>query len=462
MALPWQLFTERMVGRGHPTLSDTNNRALRELLSGSGYDPDSAIPPALTGPLFNVKAFGAVGDGVTDDTAAIQAAIDAANARAYRGIYVPALDPNNGYIFTQLKYYPGTRIVGEGIGGTFGGSRGTWLYQKSGTALEMVIPNDPTISTNKVVMEDIGFTAFQNQTNNTGGIRLEAASECNLVRVAVGNTNVYGVHFKGGLVGGDTMYNSLVKCKLSNLAASAKNFLLTSSSGSQPDGTSLIDCLVSGTTATLMYVDGAASRGCDTFRVIGCNFIGTNSTVALHQEGTAAAFLGNRFELIPSGTLTIDIVPVGGTSPSMFALNSYAAPGGLTFTDTQVGVRRSTRVGEMTTNGPLSMLPAPEVQINAITYSASMNPNHEAQVNTIVATNGTAFTINNGNNRRTGRRLLLDIKNSSGGALGAVTFGAAYLLAGAFVAPANTKRRLYEFYDDGTNLIETYRSGADI
>lgn len=451
-----------MVGRGHPTLSDTNNRALRELLSGSGYDPDSTVPPALTGPLFNVKAFGAVGDGVTDDTAAIQAAIDAANARAYRGVYVPALDANNGYIFTQLKYYPGTRIVGEGTGGTFGGSRGTWLYQKAGTALEMVIPNDASIASKRVHIEDIGFSAFVNQANNAGGIRLEAASECNLVRVAIGNPNVYGVQFKGGASGGDVMYNSLLKCKIENAAASAKNFLLTSSAGSQPDGTSLLDCLVSGTTATFIYVDGAASRGADTLRVIGSNFIGTNSTMALHQEGVSAMFLGNRFELIPSGTLTIDIVPVGGTSPSMFGLNSYAAPGGLTFNDTQAGVRRSTRVGEMTTNGPLSMLPAPEVQINAITYSASMNPNHEAQVNTIVATNGTAFTVNNGNNRRTGRRLLLDIKNSSGGALGAVTFGGAYLLAGAFVAPASTKRRLYEFYDDGTNLIETYRSGADI
>ena len=73
--LPWQQFTERMVGRGHPTLADTNNRALRALLSGSGYDPDAATFPGLMGPVFNVKAFGAKGDNGTDDTAAIQAAL---------------------------------------------------------------------------------------------------------------------------------------------------------------------------------------------------------------------------------------------------------------------------------------------------------------------------------------------------------------------------------------------------
>ena len=40
-ALPWITYLQRMVGRGHPTLADTLNTPLRELLTQSGYDPDS-------------------------------------------------------------------------------------------------------------------------------------------------------------------------------------------------------------------------------------------------------------------------------------------------------------------------------------------------------------------------------------------------------------------------------------
>jgi len=77
MGINWRLFTERMVGRGHPTLSDTTNRALRQVLSSSGYDPDAATFPGLYGPVQNILARGATGLGTGDDGPAIQAAHDA-------------------------------------------------------------------------------------------------------------------------------------------------------------------------------------------------------------------------------------------------------------------------------------------------------------------------------------------------------------------------------------------------
>ena len=80
----------------------------------------------------------------------------------------------------------------------------------------------------------------------------------------------------------------------------------------------------------------------------------------------------------------------------------------------------------------------------------------------ITATNGVAFTISNPTNAMDGGWFVLDIKNSSGGALGAITFGAAFLLAGAFVNPANTKRRTIMFYFDATNWVEVARAAADI
>ena len=82
---------------------------------------------------------------------------------------------------------------------------------------------------------------------------------------------------------------------------------------------------------------------------------------------------------------------------------------------------------------------------------------------TLNVTNGVAFTIAFPSSLAVGQPLALEILNNSGGAMGAVTFGAGYSLAGAFVAPANTKRRVYSFLATTiSTLIEQTRSAADI
>src|SRR5690348_10346074 len=80
--------TERQVGEGHPVLDDTLNRALRDVLTASGVDPDADFPGFDGGVLYNVKAYGAQGDGLTDDTAAIVAAIAAATP-VFGTVYLP-------------------------------------------------------------------------------------------------------------------------------------------------------------------------------------------------------------------------------------------------------------------------------------------------------------------------------------------------------------------------------------
>lgn len=66
--------------------------------------------------VYNVKAYGAVGDGVTDDTTAIQAALDAAAAAAAGGmVYLPA---GTYAITTTLSLASNLAFVGAGRGVT--------------------------------------------------------------------------------------------------------------------------------------------------------------------------------------------------------------------------------------------------------------------------------------------------------------------------------------------------------
>lgn len=179
-ALPWTIYTEAVVGRNHPTLQDTDNRALRQLLTSSGLTPDNPfyglpvgnssynaasfpgatkeaqitaaiaqaaadgvkyvwIPQSMLGYNaslvtfnnavrmlreggfghgFDVVAYGATADGVTNDSVAILSAASAANARSGGGtVYFSDFNQNLFAITSPLTFNAYTDVTFQGQGG---------------------------------------------------------------------------------------------------------------------------------------------------------------------------------------------------------------------------------------------------------------------------------------------------------------------------------------------------------
>jgi hypothetical protein len=84
------------------------------LVTPSGSTTARALGEHLAA-LVNVRDFGAVGDGVTDDTAAFQAAIAAAQTRS-SPVYVPASP--TAYVVGATLTLDGVPLLGEGAGST--------------------------------------------------------------------------------------------------------------------------------------------------------------------------------------------------------------------------------------------------------------------------------------------------------------------------------------------------------
>lgn len=105
---------------------------------GNGTSVWSALPDVT--PVVNVRAYGAVGDNVTDDSGAIQAAITAAQALQGGGVvYIPA---GTYKVATGLTINGAVKLFGAGgvsdIDGGFGSAPQTLLnYTGSGIALSL-------------------------------------------------------------------------------------------------------------------------------------------------------------------------------------------------------------------------------------------------------------------------------------------------------------------------------------
>lgn len=97
-----------------------------------------------------------------------------------------------------------------------------------------------------------------------------------------------------------------------------------------------------------------------------------------------------------------------------------------------------------------------------ITYSASITIDvQEGNEFDITANNGTAFTINAPTNPLDGQRITITIRNTSGGALGVITWDAVFKMS-AWTSPATTNSRSIDFKYNASNWVQVGQTGVDV
>lgn len=130
----------------------------------------------------SVKDFGAVGDGVADDTAAIQAALDYAFDSGGRAVYVPAGTYNHTGL--TIKGPQGTPFYDSERVKFYGESRGVSVLEHTGTgvAIDVVGETDTTSAIYGVVIQQMSINS---NANTTYGIKLQRGTGCILDQLHV-------------------------------------------------------------------------------------------------------------------------------------------------------------------------------------------------------------------------------------------------------------------------------------
>lgn len=133
-------------GNGNPTglqISSTGANVTTSdtfVASIDGVQINGVIPRLISdgfGDCVSVKDFGAIGDGITDDTTAIQAAITSLNAGNYKSLYFPA----GNYVIAGT-----INITASGVSIFGAGERQSIINQQNAVDTFVIEPIDPNIN----------------------------------------------------------------------------------------------------------------------------------------------------------------------------------------------------------------------------------------------------------------------------------------------------------------------------
>lgn len=167
--------------------------------------------------------------------------------------------------------------------------------------------------------------------------------------------------------------------------------------------------------------------------------------------GGGALFLKNNYTSTTADAwinvgLLNTLTSINNYNPSGSIFDSATGPTYTSNMDTQSIVRFGNRSGRRTT----------------ATYGANVAITATAgDIFEITVTNNSNFQIDNPTAGKNGQQITIKVSNTSGGALGTVTWDTAYKLA-SWTNPATGNQRSITFNYDGTNWFELHRTSADV
>lgn len=263
---------------------------------------------------FNVKTYGAIGDGVTDDSAEIQAAIDAANAIGGGTIVIPA----GTYQVTTALTIPGNNIniVGAGMGAT--------ILRRSGAGA-MIVNSNTAVLRERFRLSDLTFNGQGGAT--ASGVKLENFKHAIIERARFENFGGIGVEFYGT---GSTYYNRVSHCWFNSSIAGCTGVKWTNGAAN-PNACDVEFCVFSGAANTT----GANMAGGTTNGIYGSHFESVLPATLLTITTAYNKVIGCRFE---TGTVLLDT----GANWNRFTGNTYAND----VTRTETNGSQNTRVAD--------------------------------------------------------------------------------------------------------------------
>lgn len=458
--------------------------------------------------IFNVKdsAYGARADGVTDDTAAIQAALDAAHASALAGgrlgpsVFIPGSCAISAPLY---KGYAG--LIGEpgraeltALPGFSGGNHmvRTWKDSDYGVG-ETDHTQAPLHEANPIFYHHVSGIRFNlGSVASLRGLGIAHPHETTTLRDLIFNdpgTNGVGLHLPvtadnliAGkvLVDGVTFYASgwASEIIVGNGGSDLTLRRWTASPGAHSasvldvscGGFLMEDCHCEG------YVDLALFANTDlaTWRFRSSTPRVMNSTLQINPTSTILKHpgiytdTGNGFTSPLLVGLRISAASGSGWDPAVPMIKDRAessiffSASGQEYQEIYYydGNVISWRKGSTPANGWFKLLRG--TGENDITYSASMTADPTiAPVQFISVTNGSAMAIDSvvPDASFADQRTLFWIENNSGGAMGAITWSSKFKLAGSFTNPAAGKSRFIEFiFDGGSHFYEVGRGSGDV
>ncbi len=253
-------------------------------------------------PDYNVREYGAKGDGVTDDTAAIQAAINAAAAAGGGAVYLPAAT----YMVKSLNLLPAITLKGE--------HRDACTLSGTGGYDVLVLPASGTFSGFRI--SDLTVINGQNSLVSSNITTFVVVDHCHFVAPADSCINItgaieewylYNVQLEGGQYGFRHQHvvnsqgnNYIDKCTFINVLTNGQAVNCWNIQVNLSTTVSWLGCILNTAGQHGFYADGGIR--CWTFLTL--------NTEGNGQTGKMAQTTGS----IASGSSSLSVVSAAGLS----------------------------------------------------------------------------------------------------------------------------------------------------